>query len=100
MARRDSPSSSSSLSESVDPQTERARNGLSLSPREVQVLEHVARGLTADAMARVLRISAGTVRKHLENAYAKLDCHDRLLAVRRAEDLGVIARTTSAPTNA
>jgi DNA-binding CsgD family transcriptional regulator len=65
---------------------ERAR----LTRREVEVLGHVARGLTAAAIARLLRISEPTVRKHLENAYRKLGCSDRLLAVQRARDLGVL----------
>jgi DNA-binding CsgD family transcriptional regulator len=65
---------------------ERAR----LTRREVEVLGHVARGLTAAAIARLLRISEPTVRKHLENAYRKLGCSDRLLAVQRARELGVL----------
>jgi DNA-binding NarL/FixJ family response regulator len=41
--------------------------------------------------SHVLRISVGTVRKHLENAYSKLDAHDRLLAVTRARAARLIA---------
>ena len=63
---------------------------LGLTDREVEVLGHVAGGLTADAVARLLRVSPRTVRKHLENAYRKLDCHDRLVAVQRAQALGII----------
>jgi DNA-binding CsgD family transcriptional regulator len=63
---------------------------LGLTGREVEVLRHVAAGLTADAVARVLRISPRTVRKHLENSYRKLDCHDRLVAVDRARALGIV----------
>ncbi|PWW21016.1 regulatory LuxR family protein [Geodermatophilus normandii] len=67
-----------------------AREELGLTAREVQVLGHVGSGLTADAVARLLRISDRTVHKHLENAYRKLDRHDRLLAVDRARELGVL----------
>ncbi|GAB3301822.1 hypothetical protein GCM10027451_05430 [Geodermatophilus aquaeductus] len=63
---------------------------LGLTAREVQVLRHVGTGATADAVARLLRISERTVRKHLENAYRKLDRHDRLLAVDRARELGIL----------
>jgi DNA-binding CsgD family transcriptional regulator len=63
---------------------------LGLTSRELQVLEHVGTGLTADSIARRLRISDRTVRKHLENAYRKLDCHDRLVAVDRARELGLL----------
>jgi DNA-binding CsgD family transcriptional regulator len=63
---------------------------IGLTPREVRVLELLAVGLTADAIGHACRISPRTVRKHLENIYAKLNCHDRLMAVRRAADLGLI----------
>jgi DNA-binding CsgD family transcriptional regulator len=68
-----------------------------LTPREIEVLQQVANGLTAGATARLLRISPRTVRKHLENAYAKLGCHDRLLAARRAEELGIVPRPDHRP---
>lgn len=64
--------------------------GTTLTAREREVLRHVGTGLTADAVAHRLRISAGTVRKHLENAYRKLDCGDRLVAVQRARERGLI----------
>jgi DNA-binding CsgD family transcriptional regulator len=67
-----------------------AAEAVRLTPREVEVLGHVAAGLTAEAVARLLRISALTVRKHLENAYRKLGCSDRLLAVQRARALGIL----------
>ena len=67
-----------------------AAERLGLTEREVQVLGRVAAGLTAEAVARLLRISPRTVRKHLENAYRKLGCHDRLVAVQRAQSLGII----------
>lgn len=38
----------------------------------------------------VRRISGRTVRKHLQNAYAKLGCHDRMMAVDRARALGIL----------
>ena len=65
---------------------------LGMTAREVEVLGHVAAGLTADAVGRLLRISPRTVRKHLENAYRKLGCHDRLVAVERARALGLVPR--------
>ena len=63
---------------------------LGLTPRELEVLNLVARGLTADSCGRALRISGRTVRKHLQNAYAKLDCHDRLTAVAQLRQLGIL----------
>lgn len=67
-----------------------AAESLGLTTREIQVLNLVARGLTADACAHSLRISVRTVRKHLENAYPKLGCHDRVTAVERLRQLGVL----------
>lgn len=61
-----------------------------LTDRERQVLDLTARGFTAVSTARVLRISARTVHKHLEHVYGKLACHDRLLAVDRARRLGLL----------
>ncbi|GAA2147840.1 DNA-binding NarL/FixJ family response regulator [Humibacillus xanthopallidus] len=63
---------------------------LHLSERELQVLALVSKGLTAGACARSLSISEKTVRKHLENCYNKLGCHDRLGAVARAKELGLL----------
>jgi DNA-binding CsgD family transcriptional regulator len=58
-----------------------------LTVREAHILELLATGLTANAIAHVCRISPRTVRKHLENIYIKLGCHDRLVAVQRAAEL-------------
>ena len=52
-----------------------------LTPREREILELVAQGLTNAQIARMLWISPGTVRKHLENAYGKLEVHTRTGAV-------------------
>jgi len=70
-----------------------------LTQREVQVLELTAAGLTAAAIGHRLRISPATVRKHLEHVYDKLGCRDRMTAVQRSRQLGLIppaaARTAS-----
>ena len=56
-----------------------------LTRREREVLSLVAEGMrrTRRSGAR-LWISAGTVRRHLENAYSKLEVHTRTAAVRAA----------------
>ena len=71
------------------PQQAETAERIGLTPRETRVLELLATGLTADAIGHICRISPRTVRKHLQNIYAKLDCHDRLMAVRRAAELGL-----------
>jgi DNA-binding CsgD family transcriptional regulator len=75
-----------------NPVTELAEQ-VHLTRREQEILCYVSTGLTAAAIGHRLRISTGTVRKHLENAYNKLDCHDRLLAVQRARELGLLGIT-------
>jgi DNA-binding CsgD family transcriptional regulator len=61
-----------------------------LTPRELEVLNLVARGFTAQTISRQLGIARATVCKHIEHAYAKLGQHDRLAAVMRARELGII----------
>jgi DNA-binding CsgD family transcriptional regulator len=68
-----------------------------LTPRERQVLQMLGEGLLARSIAQRLTISERTVHKHLGNVYRKLDAHDRLLAVRRAEGYGLLAPPVSGP---
>jgi DNA-binding CsgD family transcriptional regulator len=60
-----------------------APDGLALTRRELEVMRWVARGKTNAEIAGLLYISPGTVRRHLDNAYAKLDVHTRTAAVAR-----------------
>jgi DNA-binding CsgD family transcriptional regulator len=53
----------------------------SLTAREREILGHVADGRTNGEVAAMLGISSHTVRKHLENTYAKLQVHTRTAAV-------------------
>jgi LuxR family transcriptional regulator, maltose regulon positive regulatory protein len=61
----------------------------SLSSRELEVLHLLATGASNREMGRKLFIAAGTVKKHLENIYAKLDVRGRGEAVAKARDLGI-----------
>lgn len=54
----------------------------SLTPREREILALVGEGSTNAEIGGQLSISSGTVRRHLENAYAKLGVHTRTAAVR------------------
>ena len=65
---------------------------LGLTGRERQILTLVADGLTNAEIAAALWISPQTVRKHLENVYAKLGVGTRAAAVRRAQEHGVLGR--------
>jgi DNA-binding CsgD family transcriptional regulator len=62
-----------------------------ITSRELAVLEELARGVTATAISRRLGISERTVHKHLEHIYDKLEVTNRLSAVLRARDAGLIA---------
>ena len=52
-----------------------------LTRREREVLDLVADGMTNAQVAAQLWISPGTVRRHLENVFAKLGVHTRTAAV-------------------
>jgi DNA-binding CsgD family transcriptional regulator len=54
-----------------------------LTPRETQVLEHIAAGAATAAVARRLGISTRTAEKHLEHAYRKLEASNRAQALER-----------------
>ncbi len=62
----------------------------SLSPREVEILEMVAKGLTNKEIGRVLQISHYTVRNHINHISAKLDAGDRTEAATLALQQGII----------
>ena len=61
-----------------------------LTPREQEVLERVAQGLTNRAIGLQLAISNRTVQGHLANTYAKLQVSSRTEAVTKALQLGLI----------
>jgi DNA-binding NarL/FixJ family response regulator len=60
-----------------------------LTDREREVLDLVARGLTNPAIARRLVVSEKTVRNHVSNVFAKLHVTGRAEAVARARDAGL-----------
>lgn len=61
-----------------------------LTRREGEVLRLVAAGLTNAEIAGRLFLSTRTVDMHVRNLLAKLGCHTRTEAVRRAEELAVL----------
>jgi DNA-binding CsgD family transcriptional regulator len=54
-----------------------------LTAREREILDLVAEGRTNSEIAERLWLSSGTVRKHLDNVYAKLGVHTRTAAAAR-----------------
>lgn len=61
-----------------------------LTPREVDVLHHLAEGLTNKAIAQRLEISDHTVKFHVNAILRKLQAQSRTEAVVRATRLGLI----------
>jgi LuxR family maltose regulon positive regulatory protein len=58
-----------------------------LSEREIEVLQLIAEGMSNKEVACELIISPGTVKKHLNNIYTKLNVHSRTQALARAKEL-------------
>lgn len=61
-----------------------------VTEREAEVLRLLSAGLIARSIAHRMSVSERTVHKHLEHLYHKLDVHDRLSAVIRAQQLGLL----------
>ena len=55
-----------------------------LSKREIELLEQLKNGLSYDKIAENLNISSGTVRKHIENIYRKLQVNNKVSAIDKA----------------
>ncbi|HJY25089.1 MAG TPA: LuxR C-terminal-related transcriptional regulator [Actinomycetes bacterium] len=65
---------------------QRRRQGLAdLTERQQEILQYVAAGYSNDQIGRRLQLSPATVRKHLENIFARLDVTSRTAAVTRAQ---------------
>ena len=62
-----------------------------LTKREIQVLTHIARGLSVKEIATALNVSTKTVESHKANIMAKLDIHDRVLLARYAIREGLVS---------
>ncbi|ROS54128.1 LuxR C-terminal-related transcriptional regulator [Frigoribacterium sp. PhB24] len=63
---------------------------VSLSPRELDVLEAVAAGGSNTEIARQLFVSEPTVKSHLAHIYSKLDVTSRTAAVSAARQRGIL----------
>jgi DNA-binding CsgD family transcriptional regulator len=61
-----------------------------LSPRELEVLHHLAAGGTNAEIARVLFVAPGTVKAHLNHIFRKLEAASRLQAVAHAREAGLL----------
>ena len=62
----------------------------SLSARELEVLQLVARGCTYQETGKHLNIAVTTVQAHVRNIYGKLDVHNKAEALFEARQLGIL----------
>jgi len=61
-----------------------------LSPRQLEMMQLLADGATNDQIARLLHLSASTVKQHTSAAYRKLGVRNRAAAISRARQLSLI----------
>lgn len=66
------------------------KEDIQLTLRETEVLEQLSKGLNYNKIADNLILSKGTVRKHIENIYRKLQVHNKLEAVQKAQKNNLI----------
>jgi DNA-binding NarL/FixJ family response regulator len=67
-----------------------------LTPREREVMEHVAQGKRNADIARSLFITVATVKRHLDRAYGKLGARTRIEATARYAEIVNAERDGSA----
>ena len=69
-----------------------------LTPRELDVLHHLASGESTEDIAKTLYVSVSTVRNHVQSILMKLDAHSKLAAVAIAARLGLVHLDETGPT--
>jgi DNA-binding NarL/FixJ family response regulator len=60
-----------------------------LTERELEILDHIARGLNNHEIAELLHIAVKTVSNHISNIFNKLQVVDRAQAIIKARDAGL-----------
>lgn len=73
------------------PAPDPAPDAPTLSPRETEVLQLIAKGFSFPEIAELLEISAHTVTTHVRHIYGKLEVNSKSSAVYEAVSLGLIS---------
>lgn len=68
-------------------------NNFNLSPRELEVLELIAKGMSYQEIADQLSVSLSTIKTHASNIFSKMDVQRRTQAVMLAQKTGLIHPT-------
>ena len=68
-----------------------------LTPRQREILDLIAAGLSTAEIAKKLTLSTETVRNHLRSVFRELNVHTRLEAIAAARRLGLLAPTVLGP---
>ncbi len=74
----------------IDFENVTTQEDIQLTTREIEVLEQLSKGLKYHLIAENLFLSVGTIRKHIENIYAKLQVHNKLEAIQKAKNNNLI----------
>lgn len=73
-----------------DPSSIKASSAYDLTPRELEILQFVSKGLRYKSIASKLYLSDGTVRNYASSAYIKLGVRNREEAVQKAREAGLL----------
>ena len=65
-------------------------NSYGLTPRQMEVLQHLCAGMSNKEIASTIHLAEGTVKIHVAAVYQTLKVNTRLEAVRAAEHLGLV----------
>ncbi|MHB0913602.1 MAG: helix-turn-helix domain-containing protein [Armatimonadota bacterium] len=71
------------------------RKGNILTGRECEVLSLILEGKSSKEVAKLLYVSKRTVDFHLARIYDKLNVSNRVQAIRRAAELGIMSQILS-----
>ena len=79
------------------PETAGLRSEPQLTPRQREILDLMASGLSTSEIAKKLTISTETVRNHVRSVLRELHVHTRLEAIAAARRVGLLARPALKP---